>query len=92
MASIPPEKLKYMEEHPNDNRAPGIIACGTVCLVTVVIVVAMRFLSRRMSRASLGLDDFLIFIALVCSSQILHREQNTNSVRASSSPFRSFSF
>lgn len=92
MSSIPPAKLKYMEEHPNDDRAPGIIACGAVCLVTAVIVVAMRFISRRMTRASLGLDDLLTFIALVLSSPIVHRDQNADSARASSSLFRPFSF
>ncbi|KAJ6086231.1 hypothetical protein N7486_010512 [Penicillium sp. IBT 16267x] len=64
MSSIPPAKLKYMEEHPNENRAPEILASGAVCLVAAVIVVAMRFISRRMTRASLGLDDLLTFIAL----------------------------
>lgn len=54
-----------MEAHRNDDRGPEIIACGVVCLAAAVLVVTMRFISRRMIGASLGFDDFLILIALV---------------------------
>ncbi|KAJ5708018.1 hypothetical protein N7488_007819 [Penicillium malachiteum] len=64
MSDISAGELEYMEQHPNADRAPGIIACGVICLSFAVAAVSMRLISRRMVGLSLGLDDYTILLAL----------------------------
>ncbi|KAJ5734187.1 hypothetical protein N7493_002973 [Penicillium malachiteum] len=65
MSDISAGELEYMEQHPNADRAPGILACGIICLTFAVAAVSMRLISRRMVGLSLGLDDYTILLALI---------------------------
>lgn len=73
MATIPPNEIQYELENTHDNRAPNIIVSYTVCLSLAFIAVALRFVARRVSKASLRADDWWIVISLVYSLQeMLH--------------------
>ena len=68
-APIPPEQLKYYEEHASDNRQPNLIATITLGLALSCIAVILRFIARWRTRAGYRADDWLILLALV---RILH--------------------
>lgn len=65
MAQPSPAQIKYMEEHRNDDRAPNIVICGSICLATAATAVVLRLMSRRLTGLKLGADDFLIVVSLV---------------------------
>lgn len=49
----------------NKNRSKELIASFSIVLGLVWLAVALRFISRRVAAAKLGLDDWLILVALV---------------------------
>ena len=56
--------------HPAGNIQRDIYAAAIVTLSLAVIAVALRFLARRLIRAPIWLDDWLILVALVCSNSL----------------------
>lgn len=55
----------------NKSRSDEIIAFYTVVLGLAWIAVALRFFARKVAAAKLGMDDWLILIALVRNHQLL---------------------
>ena len=54
-----------MQEHPHDSRGSRIIAANVACFLIAFVAVGLRFFARYVAKASLGLDDWLVVIALV---------------------------
>ena len=65
MAQLSPAEIQYEVEHIRQNRAPDIIASYVTCLSLACIAVVLRLVARRISRASLQVDDMTIVAALV---------------------------
>lgn len=65
MASLTPQQIQYMREHPDDDQRANLYACAACCLVLPYIAVALRFVARRRRNAAIKTDDFLILLALV---------------------------
>ena len=62
-----PGQIAYQRAHTGDNRTPETIAAQTVCLVIAFLGVGLRFTERRLARATITTDDYLIILALVWS-------------------------
>ena len=66
MASLPtPQEIAYQEAHINDDKSGSIIAASATCYAIGIIAVALRFLSRRISRIRYEWDDWLCVAGLV---------------------------
>ncbi|POS80965.1 hypothetical protein DHEL01_v200638 [Diaporthe helianthi] len=59
------EETAWMLEHKDDTLVPNIIACNVICGVISIIVLVLRFWSRRVSfgRLKIELSDWLFVIA-----------------------------
>ena len=64
--SIAPSSLAFQEAHLHDDRSLGLKVTFVIALVVANIAVALRIVSRRVSKSPLKADDFTIMIALVC--------------------------
>lgn len=51
--------------HGLNTNGPAIIATGVVFTVLSVAAVGLRFVSKRITRATVGIDDWLLLIALL---------------------------
>lgn len=69
--SLPPEELRYQQEHINDNIQPNIYAACFICLPAAFIAVGLRFFARRMTPGGIGKDDIAILFALLFTSGFL---------------------
>ena len=49
------------------NRGPAILAANLIVGALAGVAVALRYFARRTQGVSLGVDDYLIFLALVSS-------------------------
>ena len=67
-AELPPAEARYQLAHIDESRAKDINSSHFVCLAIAVVAVALRFLSRRISKTPLKADDWMIIAALVLSS------------------------
>ena len=66
MASLPtPQEIAYQEAHITDDRAGSIIAANAICYAIGIVAVALRFLSRRISKIKYEWDDWLVVAGLV---------------------------
>ena len=63
--ALDPAQTAYQHAHSSENRAPGMIAAQTTCLVIAILGVSLRFTARRLARAAITVDDYLIILALV---------------------------
>ena len=61
MATLPEPNPKQLAE----NQGPGIIAACLTVAVLATIAVALRLLSRVFQKVRIGMDDYLIILALV---------------------------
>ena len=61
-------EVQYHIAHVGDNRSADIIAAQSIMLVVAYIAVGLRLLARRVSRAGMGYDDWMILIALVSNT------------------------
>ena len=59
------EQLQYMKAHITDDATSSVLGANIACLTLSYLAVVLRFLSRRLSRASFGADDWIILGALV---------------------------
>ena len=48
-----------------NKNGPAIIGTGVAFTVASVVAVGLRFVSKRMTRAALGIDDWLLLASLV---------------------------
>lgn len=60
-----PEDIQYQLEHHNDSFVDEVLVSMSICLALATIAVILRVVARRMSKASIGKDDHMIFVALV---------------------------
>ena len=66
MATLPtPQEIAYQEAHITDDKTGSIIAANATCYAIGIIAVALRFLSRRISKIKYELDDWLVVVGLV---------------------------
>lgn len=49
----------------NDYRGEELIAFYTIAIALAYIAVIMRFVSRKVASSKIGLDDYLVVVALV---------------------------
>lgn len=63
--SLPPSEVQYQLAHIHEDRASAIIISHAVLLPLAVIAVVARFIARRLCKAHIGLDDYMIVVALV---------------------------
>lgn len=65
MGLLSPDEVHYQLAHVHDDRSPELYASQIICYVLACIAVALRLISRRLVRAKLQHDDYMIFVALV---------------------------
>lgn len=69
MAS-PPTPATFPPEYFEEDRGPLTRRTAVAFLVLEVVIVASRFLSRRLVSAKLGLDDLLVIPSLIISLRV----------------------
>ena len=62
---LPPPMAKYQMEHIHETWSTNFLTASTICLVIATIATAIRFMARRMVKAGLGADDWVMLAALV---------------------------
>ena len=65
--SLPSSDVQYQLAHINEDRASDIIISHAIVLPLAVIAVIARFIARHLCKAHIGLDDYMIVVALVRS-------------------------
>lgn len=60
-----PSEIQYQIAHINDDRASAIVISHAVVLPLAVVAVILRFISRRLCRARIEADDYMIIAALI---------------------------
>ena len=63
--SLPSSEVQYQLAHIHEDRASDIVISHAVVLPLAVIAVVARFIARRLCKAHIGLDDYMIVVALV---------------------------
>lgn len=66
MATFP----KPTPEQIAENQGPGIIAACLTVAVLATVAVVLRFLARTFQKVKIGVDDYLILLALVRTSSL----------------------
>ena len=59
------EEIQYQEAHIHDDRSRDIVIPHAICIAIAAIAVLLRFISRRMCKASIQADDWMILIAMM---------------------------
>lgn len=65
MFTFTAEEVVYMLAHIDEDRGPILIGVSCMLLVLCVGATSARFLARRITRAPLAADDYLVLAALV---------------------------
>lgn len=65
MSALTPQMIATLRASDTDNKTKAFIAGNAICLLAAFIAVVLRFASRRIARAKIGVDDYLIVVALV---------------------------
>ena len=63
--ALPPAEMQYQTDHINENRTPGFIASVSVVCSLATIAVGLRLTARAWTKVGMGMDDYLICIALL---------------------------
>lgn len=63
--SLPSSEVQYQLAHIYADRASNIIISHAIVLPLAVIAVVARFIARRLCKAHIGPDDYMIVVALV---------------------------
>lgn len=63
--SLTPEMLKFEETHASESRKPEQWASDVCGLSLAFAAVILRIVTRKRARISLGIDDWLIILAVV---------------------------
>lgn len=58
-------EIQYQLEHVEDNRVNDIVVSNSVCIGLAATAVLLRFAARRLSKAKVGADDYMVTAALV---------------------------
>ncbi|KAL8698486.1 MAG: hypothetical protein Q9201_006541 [Fulgogasparrea decipioides] len=62
-----PADIQWQHEHIHDDRSNEIIVAFGITLGFAITSVLLRFVSRHITRAPLGLDDWIIVLGLICA-------------------------
>ena len=65
MALPTPEEIQYQEEHIHDDRSGNVVTSHAICMAIATTAVLLRLIARRMCKASIQADDWMIIFALV---------------------------
>lgn len=65
MFTFTSEEIVHMLAHIHDDRGPILIGVTCMFLVLCITATSARFLARRITRAALAADDYLVLTALV---------------------------
>lgn len=65
MATLPPGEIEYQLAHIHDDRSGELYGTQITCFALACIAVALRLMSRRLIKAKLMADDYMILFALV---------------------------
>lgn len=60
-----PQSIAFQTAHVTDSRQTATRAAQIACLVIAYVGVALRFLARKLARAQITSDDYVIVLALV---------------------------
>ncbi|KAI4193618.1 MAG: hypothetical protein LQ350_008233 [Teloschistes chrysophthalmus] len=71
MATLPPGEVEYQLAHIRDDRSRELYASQSTCLALACIAVALKFVSRRLIKAKIMADDYMILFALVLAAGFL---------------------
>ena len=63
--ALSPGEIHYQLNHIHDDRSKGIVISNAVVLPLAFIAVTARFISRRLCKARIEIDDYMIIAALV---------------------------
>ena len=63
--SLPSSEVQYQLAHIHADRTSDIVISHAIVLPLAVIAVVARFIARRLCKAHIGPDDYMIVIALV---------------------------
>lgn len=66
--SLPKAVVEYQRAHANDNRTPAVVTTIAVCYSAAVVAVGLRLCSRRLIKAQLQGDDWLIGVGLALTT------------------------
>lgn len=62
---LSPTEIEYELAHIHDNRGPDMIVSTVICIALASVAVVLRFYARRLSKAQLWFDDYMMIVALV---------------------------
>ena len=65
---LSPAEIEYEVAHIHDNRGPDIVISSAVCIGLAIAAVCLRLAGRRLSRAAILADDYMMVFALVSQS------------------------
>ena len=60
-----PQNIAFQTAHITDSKQSETLAAQIACLVIAYVGVALRFLARRLAKAQITSDDYVIVFALV---------------------------
>lgn len=73
------EEINYQLAHIDEDRSEALIVSHTICLVLAGFAIVLRLIARRMSKAAIKADDYMIIVAFflaageVCATMICVR-------------------
>jgi hypothetical protein len=73
MAGFTQEQIAYMMARRGDDLRPNLIASLVICLLVSYTSVILRVVCRKLRRAPLLADDWLIFVSLVRIALLLSK-------------------
>lgn len=59
------EEIDYQLAHIDEDRSEALIVSHTICLVLAGVAIVLRLIARRMSKAAIKADDYMIIAAFV---------------------------
>lgn len=69
--SLPLEELAYQQAHIGESRVQDVVIATVVCLAIAWLSVLLRMISRRIVRARLQADDWMILVGVVSDRMFL---------------------
>ena len=62
------EDIQYQLAHPGDDKSSQIVVSNAVVLPLAAVAVILRFTARRLCRAGLRADDWVILLSLILAA------------------------
>ena len=59
------KEIDYQLAHIDEDRSVALIVSHTICLVLAGFAIVLRLIARRMSKAAIKADDYMIIVAFV---------------------------